>query len=419
MQKTTHDFVLASEKLAMHGGEPVREEPWLSWPQATEEEWDNKVGPALKEVFMKQVEGLPGPKAQEFGQKFAAYCGVEYGICMPHGTDSIAAALSGALDLDGFGDSGEVILPNYTFIATASAPLDRNCSIAFVDVDPDNYTIDPGAIEAAIDPARTRAILPVHLGGHPANMDEINQIAERHGLSVIEDCAQAHGAGYKGRKVGSLGSAGAFSFQSSKNLTSGEGGIVVTNDKDIYDRVYAFMNVGRRPGGERWEYPRVGWNYRPSEYLASLLLTRLEKLEDQTDRRNNNAAYLGEALKQIGGITPPQLNDWVTQHGYHLYMMKYDSEAFGGRTRDEFIQAFQAEGISCTKGYASPLSKEAGLEHVAQKYPNLIRELPCPNTEQVCQQSVWLYQQMLLGSKQDMDDIIESVAKIKRAFTSS
>ena len=407
-----------SAKLAMHGGAPVRKESWPSWPQATEEDWKNSVEPALKEVFMRQVEGLPGPKAKEFGEKFAAYCGAEYGICMPHGTDSIAAALSGALDLDGFGDSGEVIIPNYTFIATASAPLDRKCSVAFVDIDPDNFTIDPAAIEEAVDPSQTRAILPVHLGGHPANMDEINRIAEKYGLAVIEDCAQAHGAEYRGRKVGPLGSAGAFSFQSSKNLTSGEGGIVVTNDKDIYDRVYAFMNVGRRPGGERWEYPRVGWNYRPSEYLASLLLTRLEKLEYQTDLRNDNAAYLAKELKQIGGITTPQLNDWVTQHGYHLYMMKYDPEFFGGHPRDEFIQALQAEGISCTKGYASPLSKEAGLAHVAQKYPHLIRELPCPNTEQVCQQSVWFYQQMMLGTKQDMDDIVEAIAKIRRAFTS-
>ncbi len=408
-----------SKKLAINGGTPVRdrtENPWTSWPQATEEEWENVVEPALKEVFLSQTEGLPGPKAKEFGEKFAAYCGGKYGITMPHGTDSIAAALSGALDLDGFGDSGEVIIPNYTFIATASAPLDRKCTIAFVDIDPDNFTIDPKAIEEAIDPNRTRAILPVHLGGHPCNMGEINRIAEKYGLAVVEDCAQAHGAEYEGKKVGALGSAGAFSFQSSKNLTSGEGGIVVTNDKDINDRVYAFMNVGRRPGGERWEYPRIGWNYRPSEYLSALLITRFEKLAEQTDSRNENADYLAEQLSQIGGITPPKLSAWVTQHGYHLYMMQYDAEAFGGHSRDEFISALSAEGINCTKGYALPLSEEAGLAYVAQKYPGLIRTLPCPNVQKVCQQSVWLYQQMLLGTKKDMDDIIEAVAKIKRAF---
>ena len=408
-----------SEKLAINGGTPVRDRtknPWTIWPQATGGEWEKVVGPALKEVFVSQTEGLPGPKAKEFGAKFAAYCGVKYGITMPHGTDSIAAALSGALDLDGFGDSGEVIVPNYTFIASASAPLDRKCTIAFVDIHPDNFTIDPKAIEDAIDPNRTRAILPVHLGGHPCDMGEINRIAAKYGLAVVEDCAQAHGAEYKGQKVGSLGSAGAFSFQSSKNLTSGEGGIVVTDDKDINDRVYAFMNVGRRPGGERWEYPRIGWNYRPSEYLSALLITRLERLEDQTDTRNENAAYLAEQLAQIGGITPPQSSPWVTQHGYHLYMMKYDAGAFGGHSRDEFVAAFGAEGINCTKGYATPLSEEAGLKYVAEKYPNLIRTLPCPNVETVCQQSIWLYQQMLLGTKKDMDNIVEAVAKIKRAF---
>lgn len=410
-----------SEKLAISGGTPVRDasKSWPSWPETTEEEWKNSVEPALKEVFLSHTEGLPGPKAQEFGEKFAEYCGTQYGICMPHGTDSIAAALSGALDLDGFGDSGEVIVPNYTFIATASAALDRRCSVAFVDIDPDNFTIDPAAIETAVDPSKTRAIQPVHLGGHPANMGEINRIAEKYGLAVIEDCAQAHGAEYQGKKVGSLGSAGAFSFQSSKNLTSGEGGVVVTDDKDIYERVHAFMNVGRRPGGERWEYPRVGWNYRPSEYLAALLLTRLAHLEDQTDSRNDNAAYLTAELNKIDGITPPQWSDWVTQHGYHLYMMKYDSECFGGHSRDEFIKALAGEGVNCTKGYVSPLSKEAGLALVAQKYPHLIRELPCPNTEEVCQQSAWLYQNMLLGTRQDMDDIVEAITKIQRAFTAN
>ena len=168
--------------------------------------------------------------------------------------------------------------------------------------------------------------------------------------------------------MGSLGHVGAFSFQSSKNLTSGEGGCLLTNDRDIRDRAWAFRDVGRRPGGERWEYPRLGWNYRTSEYLAGILLKRLPNVETQTDLRNKNAAYLSKGLDEIGGLEPPRWHSWVTQHGYHLYMMRYNSEAFGGKTRDEFIAALQAEGIPCTPGYQRPLTDEGGLKTVMDRH---------------------------------------------------
>lgn len=408
--------------LAINGGTPVRDtskKPWTPWPQNDEEEWKSEVEPMLKSVYLSRVEGLSAPRSKEFGEMFANYCGSKFAMLMPHGTDAISAALAGALDLDGLGDGGEVIVPNYTFIATASAALERRCGVAFVDIDIDNFTISPSAIEAAVDSQRSRAIIAVHLGGHAANMDEILKIAQKHNLSVIEDCAQAHGAEYNGKKVGSIGDAGAYSFQSSKNLTSGEGGAVTTNDQDLRDRVYSFMNVGRRPEGARWEYPRIGWNYRPSEYLAALLIVRLKKLEEQTDIRNANAAYLSQELKQIEGLTPPILFPWVSKHGYHLYMMKYNPEGFGGHSRDEFVQALSREGVPCSKGYGGLLSKEGGVVYVKERYPQLIRELPCPNVEKVCQESVWLYQNMLLTSKSDMDDIIEAIAKIQKAFRMS
>ena len=409
-----------ASKLAISGGTPVRDtqkDPWPISPLNGVEEWESEIEPRLREVYLSATEGLGGQKIEELNEKYAEYTGTKYAMFMPHGTDAISAALAGALDLDGFGDGGEVIIPNYTFVATASAALDRNCTIAFVDIDPDSFTIDPAAVEAAIDPNRTRAILPVHLGGHPAHMEALQQIADRHGLAIIEDCAQAHGAAYQGTKVGALGSAGAFSFQSSKNLTSGEGGMVTTDDKDVCDRVYAFMNVGRAPGGARWEYPRLGWNYRPSEYLAALLIPRLGKLEEQTKIRNANAAYLSTELKQIEGFIPPKLNPWATQHGYHLYCAKYNPEGFGGAPRSKFLEALGAEGIPCSSGYGAPLSQEAGIAHATQKYPHLIRSLPCPVAEQVCQESVWLFQNLLLGSRKDMDDIVEAIAKIQRAWT--
>ena len=407
-----------SNQLAISGGTPVRNignEPWHSWPLTTTEEWESKVEPLLREVYLSGNEGSGGTMIHRFGEQYAQYTGTNYALFMPHGTDSISAALAGALDLDGFSDGGEVIVPNYTFVATASAVLERRCTVVFVDISPETFTIDPAGIEAAITP-ETRAILPVHLGGHPADMGALQEIAQRHQLAIIEDCAQAHGAEYQTKRVGSLSDVGAFSFQASKNLTSGEGGMVTTNDKDIHDRVSAFMNVGRAPGGARWEYPRLGWNYRPSEYLAAILLVRLELLGMQTDRRNRNAASLSNALEAIDGITPPQLAPWATKHGYHLYCLKYDPKGFSGKSRQEFVDALSAEGIPCSIGYRSPLSEEPGMAYVAEKYPHLIRSLPCPNAALVCEQSVWLFQNLFLGSETDMDQIAAAIAKIHKAW---
>ena len=305
------------DKLAFSGGTPVRDTktaPWPAGPLTNRHEWETEIEPQMQEVYLGGTEGLDAKKTEQFAEKYAQFTGTTYALFMPHGTDAIRAALAGALDLDGFGEGGEAIIPNYTFVATASAALDQRCTIAFVDIDPDSFTIDPDAVEAAIGSNRTRAILPVHLGGHGANIAALQRIAEKHGLAFIEDCAQAHGAECHGAKVGSLGDAGAFSNQSSKNLTSGEGGMVTTCDKDVWARVHAFMNVGRAPGGARWEYPRLGWNYRPSAYLAALLISWLDKLQVQTELLNANADHLSAALASIEAITPPKRSAWGTAH---------------------------------------------------------------------------------------------------------
>ncbi len=409
-----------NEQLAVAGGTPVRDvklKPWPEWPVADEAQWRTRVEPALREVFLSHVEGLPGPGAQAFGAKLAGYCGAKFGRMVSHGTDAIAAALAGALDLQAWEEGGEVILPNYTFIATASAPLDRRCTLAFVDIDPDTFTIDPAAIEQAIVPGKTRAIIPVHLAGHPANMRRIMEIARKHGLKVIEDCAQAHGAICDGRQVGSIGDAGAFSFQSSKNLCSGEGGAVTTNDQGIDDRVTAFMDVGRHPRGERWEYPRLGWNYRPSEYLAALLSLRLDDLEAQSQHRVRMAKILSDHLRQVPGITPPQWGSWCTRHAYHLYNMLYEPAHFGNKSRDEVVAALRAEGVPVVAGYTQTLSQSPALSRQRERFPETIRALPCPNAEHVCSRSMWLTQNVLLANESDMAEIAETMAKVRRLMS--
>ncbi len=405
------------DRLAIDGGAPVRTRGWPEWPENRAEAWDEGISAELREVFLGGVEGSPATRANAFAEQFAAYCGVAHGEMMPHGTDSLMAALTAVLDLDGFRAGGEVIVPNYTFVATASAALDRRCSVAFVDIDPRTRTIDPAAVEAAIDPGHTVAILPVHVGGHPADMGALKRIADRHGLKIVEDCAQAHGAEVDGRKVGSLGDAGAFSFQSSKNLTSGEGGIVTTDDDETWHRAVAFKDCGRHPTGGEWSHQRIGGNFRTSEYLAVLLSARLATLEAESVRRNENGAYLREQLADVPGISPPHIAPYATMHGYHHFMMLYEEGEFGGRTRDAFVAAVCAEGIPVGSSYRTPLSDSAALRHLAAKHPTLVRRLPCPNAERVVAESVRLTHSHLLGSRDDMDDIVAAVAKVRSAFT--
>lgn len=407
------------EVLAIDGGSAVRDiknKPWPQWPAVSQGEWQDHVEPALHRVYMSHSEGLPGIESEAFASKFAAFCGAAYGKMVPSGTCALGAALTGVLDLDTWGDGGEVILPNFTFIATASSALDRRCTLAFVDIDPATLTIDPDQVEAAIVPGKTRAIVAVHMGGHPANMSRLHGIAQRHDLKLIEDAAQAHGVVCEGRGAGGWSDAAAFSFQSSKNLTSGEGGLVVTNNEDIYHRVAAFMNVGRDPAGARWEYPRIGWNYRPSEYLAALLSVRLEKLEAQIEHRNRMADVLDTRLDAVPGITPAKKAEWCTRHGRHLYTMRYDASCFGGRSREDACKALQAEGIFCFPGYPHPLSESPGLQHHRSKYPDTVRVLDCPNAEDVCRRSIWLSQETLLAEEKDMDDIVDAVNKMHRCF---
>lgn len=408
------------EVLAVNGGTPVRDtstRPWPRWPLVDEDNWRRRVEPALREVYLSGIEGLPGPKAAEFGRRFADYCQACCGRLLNHGTNAISASLAAALDLDGWEQGGEVLLPDYTFIATASSPLDLHCAVSFVDVDRESFTMDPQALEAAIRPGRTRAIIVVHLAGHPADMRRINAIAARHGIPVIEDCAQAHGARCDGRSVGAIGMIGAFSFQSSKNLTCGEGGALVTNDPALDERIEAFQDVGRVPTGKRWEYHRLGWNYRPSEYLAALLLVRLEDLESQTVRRNENAAHLTSQLAAVGGVMPPRIMPWVDRHSYHQYCLLIEPEAFGGRSRDEVVIALNAEGIPASAGYTLPLSRQPALAALAKAHPDAVRITDCPNTAWICRRSIWLPHSLLLAERSDIDDIPAALTKIRKAFS--
>ncbi len=398
-------------KLAVLGGEPIREKPFPQWPMFDEREVE-----ALRKVVQSRVWGIGGKMVEEFSEKFAAYQQAKFGLAVANGT----VALEVALRAVGITAGDEVIMPAYTFMATPASTLQVNALPVFVDIDPSTYTLDTQKVEESIT-EKTRAILPVHIGGCPADMDGIMKIAEKNSLRVIEDACQAWGAEWRGRRVGAIGDLGAFSFQSSKNITSGEGGFVVTNDRKLWELSWSHHNCGRKVVGAWYQHDLLGFNYRMTEFQAAVLLVQLSRLDEQTETRNENAMYLSRELSKIDGVEPLKRSAEITRHAYHLYIFKYGREVFEGLPRSKFIEALRAEGIPCSSGYV-PLYREQFMLNLAHD-PLLCQlygkkadysKMKLPVTETACyEEGVWLFQNMLLGTKEDMDDIVNAIAKIK------
>lgn len=402
-----------AETLAIEGGSPVRSAPFPSWPQ-----WSAEEERALLETLRSGVWwSYEGMQAKALEREFAAYHEARYGVTCTNGS----AALEVCLRAAGVDWGDEVITTPYTFIATASACLLVGAIPRFTDLLPDTWNMNPEQIEALITP-RTRAIIPVHLGGEPADMDAIMDIARRRGLVVIEDACQAHGAVWRGRKVGGLGDMACFSFQNSKNITGGEGGIILTNSPDWDDKCWSVVNVGRGRGGAFYDHIGLASNYRLSEWAAAVLRVQLTRLEEQTERRVANAAHLHEALRETPGLTPVRGDPRTTRCAYHLYRLMYEPEAFGERSPIAFVRAMQAEGIPIVRGYPEPLSRQ----QVIVQRSRWVRErlgLPphppeeTPVCEAVCAFGLWLPQRVLLGAIEDMEDIARAACKVQHAWS--
>jgi dTDP-4-amino-4,6-dideoxygalactose transaminase len=406
----------ASEKPALLGGDPIRKTPFPSWPVFDES--DEKAFLAVLKSG-KWFRGY-GQNVNRFEEAYAKLTGAKHCLATANGTSSLLASLGGL----GIGAGDEVIVPPYTFIATVNAVLILNALPVFVDTDRETFQIDAGKIEAAITD-RTRAILPVHLGGSVADMDAILAVARKHKLPVVEDTCQSHLAEWKGRKAGTLGDAGCFSFQASKNLNSGEGGAVLSDNPELIERCYAFHNNSRggKIAGYDFTYSGRGVNLRMTEFQAALLMTQMTRIEEQARTRTANAQALTKMLGEIPGILPARMYPGCTRNAYHLYMFRYQKEQFGGMPRATFLKALDREGIPCMAGY-SPLNKEAFLKATFESrgfqaiYP---RELiakweersHCPQNDQLCQEAVWLFQSQLLGQRSDMEEIAAAVRKIQ------
>ncbi len=403
------------ESLALNGG-PKAVQTTFPWPIFDEIEVQ-----AVADVIRSGQWGNPDCTGlvEAFEREFADYCGARYAVSCVNGSVSLRLALIAC----GITPGDEVIVPPYTFIASASTVIEANAVPIFVDIDPDTYNLDPTKIEAAITP-RTRAIIPVHFAGQACDMDAIMDIARRHNLRVIEDAAHAHGAEYKGQKLGSIGDAGSFSFQSSKNLTSGEGGIVITNDEELYRKMASLRNVGRLPEGAWYDHFLPGCNYRLTPMQAVLLSHQLKRLDEQTRLRNQNGILLNELLSAIEGIRPLSRGHGETVHCHHLYIFKYDPASFQNLPKEKFVEMLAAEGVPCFKGYPYPLYKQPLFQQknfMCYALPETVSyaEIVCPVAERACgEEAVWILQHAMLGTKEVMAAFALAIQKIQTAVRS-
>lgn len=399
-----------SPKLALLGGKPVRTRPFTSWPIFGKPEEKR----LLRVLHSGKWGRLNGSEVAGFEQRFAAAHGCKHGIAVVNGTVSLRIALVAA----GIRAEDEVIIPPYTFFSTASAVIEANAIPVFADIDLNTFNLDPKAVEAAITP-RTKAIIAVHFAGQPADLKAIMAIAKKRKLLVIEDAAHAHGASCRNKPAGSLGHVASFSFQSSKNMTAGEGGIITTNDDALAESCRSIHNCGRIPTGVWYEHHVISGNYRLGEFQGAVLNAQLDRLEAQTKTRDRNGQYLAVQLRKLPGIFPQRRPADCTRHSYHLFMLRVDGAAFGA-PRAAVIKALQTEGIPCSAGYGFSLHQQPMFRNKAfgpylpEASARLnYRQVNCPNSDLVCrEQCIWLEQAFFLGSRTDMDDIAKAFEKM-------
>ena len=360
---------------------------------------------------------LPNERSATFAAAFAERHDCKHALCVANGTVSLEVALQAM----GVEPGAEVIVPAYTFEATASAALFAGCVPLFADIDPDTWCIDVESAAALIT-ERTQAIVPVHLAMTVADLDAIGSLAGKHGLAVLEDCAHAHGARWRDRGVGSWGDAGSFSFQSSKLMTAGEGGIVTTSDDATLDRLHALVNCGRQRPSAAEAVPVIGHNYRMTDLQATILEVQLGRLDRQHESRARNAGRLGAAIEDINGLVNLRIDDRVTTQAIYQFVFRFDSEAFAGLDRDTFVAALAAEGVPADGRFYESLPVSELLRPDPARYPAWSEALArrpaadCPNAERAAyRESVWLPHQLLLGTEADVDDIVEAMLKVQRS----
>jgi dTDP-4-amino-4,6-dideoxygalactose transaminase len=406
---------LTADKPALLGGTPVHKGSWPRWP-----EWRQAWEPSLLRVLRSgQWYRGSGEQVPQFEAAYAELLGAKRCLATASGTTALIVGMH-VLDVDA-GD--EVIVSPFTFIASYNAILFHRALPVFADTDPATLTMEPASIESRIT-ERTRAVMPVHIYGMPCDMDAIVDVARKHRLPVIEDACQAWLADYKGRKCGTIGDLGCFSFQNSKHLPSGEGGAITGNSDELIDQASSFHDCGRPYGGFK-PAPNAtrGGNFRMQHFQAAMLLQQFDKLREDTVRRRENATRLTASLQEIPGIVPTRLPS-DSQAVWHLYPFRYEADKFQGLPREKFIRAMRAEGIPCSAGYreqyfdglldeaiASRGFKRLFSERRLKEYRDSFEELK--GNRQVCATTVVMTQNLLLAHPADIQHIGEAIRKIQ------
>lgn len=424
-----------TDKLAILGGTPVRTEPYPEWPIVDQRDID-----AVTAVVQSGRWGgapYPGPQTATFAKRFEAMQGGGFAVPMVNGTVTMEVALRAANI--GWGD--EVIVPAYTFQATAAAPMAAGAIPVMVDIDPNTYCISPAAIEAAITD-KTRAIIPVHLGAQMADMDAIMAIADRHNLIVIEDCAHAHGAQWNGQGSGTLGHFGSFSLQSSKIVTTGEGGVLLCRTQELADRAASIINWGRparlqepeSKGGNglpqmlqalmdlsnQEQVITLGTNYRMTEIQAALGRVALERFSDQVTQREAMLIYLEERLKTIPGVRLLKHDARHTRRSFYKYVFAVEPKVFGA-SHEEICLGLYLEGIPCWQGYP-PMHRydlfqpQLSRLPVPSAFPEYFDfgTMNLPEAERASErEAIWLDESIFRAGAQGIDDVITAIAKIQ------
>jgi dTDP-4-amino-4,6-dideoxygalactose transaminase len=400
-------------ELALNGGKKTKQKDFPAWPQ-----YDDKERRALQEVLESRIWWrTPGTKTLAFEKEFAHFHGARHGIAVTNGT----AALEVSMAALGIKPGDEVIIPDFTFVATASAVLFAGALPVTVDISPGTHCIDPELAEAAIT-ARTKAIIAVHMAGHPADLDALGSLTKRKGIALIEDSSHAHGTEWKGRRIGTVGTAGTFSFQSGKLMTAGEGGIVITSD-DAFERLARSVHdCGRMPG--EWFYSHYinGSNYRLSEWQGAVLSVQLSRLDEQTALRHKNARALDKLLSQIPGITPQILDPRCTRNGQYAYVFHVDSKEFEGATIEQLVKAMNAEGIPNQASYPPVHELDVFKNGEYRKRlcgsqateAHAFLRAKYPNTYRAAFETIWIPQTALLGDDEDMQEIVAAWRKIQK-----
>jgi dTDP-4-amino-4,6-dideoxygalactose transaminase len=401
-------------KLAIKAGSKTRNKPFPAWPIV-----EKKDETELLEVLRSgnwSYRSEKHEKQTEFAEKFAQFQNSRFGICTNSGSSALAVSLKAA----GVKAGDEVIVPALTFVATASAALFTGAKPIFVDVCENSYCIDPNKIQDALT-VKTRAIVPVHLYSNVADMDRITQIAREKDLAIVEDCAHAHGAKWRGKGVGSIGTLGCFSFQQSKLMTAGEGGLITTNEQALEESCTSLVNCGRVRENDKFAKNVIGWNNRITEFQSAILLCQLERLPGQIEKRKENADYLSNKLQKIQGIEPLRPDDRITRQSFYYYVFKYNKENFKNVPLERFIGALNFEGIPCDKiyepVYRSPLyaadSHEGPNVHEPRNGETGLK-ISCPVAERASsEQAVIIPHWVLLAEKSDMDDVASAIEKIQ------